>query len=370
MLDKLDLSIIVCSRNGARTIAIALESLATQTLGPERYEVIVVDDGSTDKTSERAASLGARVVRLDPNGGLAAARNEGVSAARGEIIAFTDDDCEASPDWATEILEAFADPRVDGVSGQVIPDAANGFVRRFLRANNPLVPQKAELLASASPLYRLRLYARRTLLGDGELPSELYSVVGANMAFRRRLIHELDGFDEAFRFGAEEEDLCRRAHMRQSGALFVYAHSARVVHRFRDEIWDILRRSRAYGRGNARRVLKHPDSRLIAFPSPLLTLAMLAAATIARSRRLGGVAAALPLLLYPRWAAQFARERSAAPLTYPYLQMAQEIAVMMGEIDGLRAGYQAVPSRHLKAPAGAFSASDAAEPAVERTCKD
>jgi len=218
--------------------------------------------------------------------------------------------------------------------------------------------QPAELLASTALHYRLRLYARRTLLGGRELPDELYSVVGANMAFRRGLIYELGGFDEAFRFGAEEEDLCRRAHARDGGARLRYVHSARVVHWFRDDVGDIIRRSRAYGRGNARRVLKHPDSRLIVFPSPVLTLAMTAVAAIVRSRKLGGVAAAAPLLLYPRWVAHVTEMRSAQPITYPYLQTAQELAVMVGEIDGLRAGYQQVPSRHLS-DASSFASAGA-----------
>ena len=108
-------SVIVCSHNGAETIARTLASLQRQSLPGERYEVIVVDDGSTDGTEEVAKSFGAQVVRFDQSIGLAAARNAGVRASRAEIVAFTDDDCEADPDWLPALLEAFSESDAGGV---------------------------------------------------------------------------------------------------------------------------------------------------------------------------------------------------------------------------------------------------------------
>ncbi len=344
---KPDLSIVVCSRNGAQKLPIALNSLAGQTLDAERYEVIVVDDGSTDATSRVGHSLGVRVMRLDPGGGLAAARNAGASAARGELVAFTDDDCEVDGRWATEILAPFADPEVDGVGGRILPESSHSFARRFLIANNPLTPLKDEHLKSNGLAYRLLLYLRHTIFGDSELPDRLYSVVGANMAFRRELIFELGGFDEKFWFGSEEEDFCLRASLRPQGAHLTYAHGAVVTHWFAGAIGDSLRRSRAYGRGNARRALKHPHTGLIVFPFPLGVVGLFCLGAITRRSRIAGLALALPLLTYPRWVAHAREQRSVEPAVYPYIQLAQEAASMVGELEGLRAGYQPVPSRHL-----------------------
>jgi hypothetical protein len=69
---------------------------------------------------------------------------------------------------------------------------------------------------------------------------------------------------------------------------------------------------------------------------------------LARRTRLFAGAALLPLLAYPRWAGQLAGHPSLEPLVYPYLQLAQETAGMLGELDGWRAGYRRVPSRHLR----------------------
>jgi glycosyltransferase involved in cell wall biosynthesis len=348
-----DLSIVICSRNGAALLGSTLTSLASQTISAHRYEVIVVDDGSTDDTAAIADRQGARVVGLTPSRGLAAARNTGVRAARGAIVAFTDDDCIVSPAWAETLLQAFAASDVLAVGGRVVPESQSGFVRRFLTANNPLTPLSAQLLESAGLGFRLRLYLARMLTGDGApgVGRDLYSVVGANMAFRRELLFELDGFDEAFRFGSEEEDLCLRAHGRPGGAHITYAQDAVVHHWFRPSLGDGIRRSRAYGRGNARRYLKHRHTRLIVYPAPVL-VATVAAVSLARRRpRALPLAAVAPLLLYPRWWSQAFRRRSWEPLTYPYLLLAQEAAGMLGELDGLRAGYKPAPSRHLTSDA-------------------
>jgi len=342
------LTVVVCCHNGATKLPIALTSLSRQTLEPDRFEVLVVDDGSSDGTAGVAAEMGARTLRLLSNAGLAASRNAGVAAARGEIVAFTDDDCEADPMWLATVLSAFErDRTIDGVGGRVVPQSANGFVRRFLSTNNPLLPLGSELLRSARLDFRLRLYIRRALQGHGAPPTTLYSVVGANMAFRRRLIVELGGFDEQFRFGSEEEELCLRAHRRAGGARLLYLPDAVVTHWFDERVGDSIRRSRAYGRGVARRFLKHRDTRPIAYPVPALIATLLLAGVVGRRARLLIFAALAPAGAYPRWLAAVRRLRSAEPLVYPYLQLAQEAATMIGELDGLRRGYEPVPSRYL-----------------------
>src|SRR5687768_9263299 len=91
------ISVVVPAFNAARTLPACLDTLIRQEVG-EPYEVIVVDDGSTDTTLAVAASYGppVRVVR-QPHRGPAAARNAGIRAASGEIVLFTDADCEPAP---------------------------------------------------------------------------------------------------------------------------------------------------------------------------------------------------------------------------------------------------------------------------------
>jgi len=348
-LHKPDISVVLCSHNGARVLPAALASLRRQSLADDRFEVIVVDDGSQDATARIAGEWGARVISLSPNCGLAAARNAGVTASAAEIVAFTDDDCDVDPGWLATLVQSFADPAVSGVSGAVVPVGPDGFVLRYLSWRNPLAPLGEELLASNGLIRRLGVYLRGLVHGEHPLSAgdRLFSVVGANMAFRRELIYELGGFDEAFRFGGEEEDLCRRAHALEGGACLVYQPSATVMHQFEPGIRDTLRRSRAYGRGNARAAIKHPEARPIVYPFPLAAIAAAAVGVLIRRPGLVLLGLVVPALTYPRWLVASRRYRSLEPLGYPYVQLAQELSTMLGEFDGYRAGYAAVATKQL-----------------------
>jgi glycosyltransferase involved in cell wall biosynthesis len=346
------LSVIVCTRNGADKLPIALDSLARQSVPHATFEVIVIDDGSTDETVAVAERRGVRVVRLPENAGLGAARNAGVSAARAHLVAFTDDDCEAAATWVGELLAAFEEPEVDAVGGRVIPEAPPGFAREFLRSNNPLIPLESEILAKTKLGDRLGRYLLKSAFGRSEPTEAVYSVVGANMAFRRDVIVELGGFDEAFRFASEEEDMCRRLHQRPGGALIRYRNAACVTHWFESSVRDTLRRSRAYGHGNARSALKHPEARIIVYPFPI-AIAIALGLTLRFRRRSIPALGVLPWLLYPRWISSAASARSVRPLAYPPVQLAQELSSMYGEIEGLRAGYRPVPPTHLRHSAAA-----------------
>ncbi len=340
-------TVVICSYNGERTLPRALRSLRNQSIGMHRFEVVVVDDGSSDRTCQIAEAAGARVIRLEPNAGLAAARNAGTAAAKTGIVTFIDDDCEADADWLAVLLARFSDPDVDGVGGRVVP-RSRGLVGRYLMTHNPLTPLPADLLTSASLIYRLRLYLRGITVGHREpvRGAQLYSVVGANMAFRKRVILAVGGFDEALRFGQEEEDLCRRVHRRPGGATIQYEPAAIVEHHFVPGLRDTLRRSRLYGVGNGLAAAKYPETRLIVYPFPLI-VAGLVTIGVCERRAVLPIAALAPLATYPSWVQAALRARSLEAVTHPYLQLAQECCTMVGEFHGWRAGYAPVATRRL-----------------------
>jgi glycosyltransferase involved in cell wall biosynthesis len=344
-------TVVVPSHNGATRLPAAIASIKRQRIDPGAVELIVVDDGSFDDTGAIAAELGARVVSLEPARGVAAARNAGVAAARAPVVAFTDDDCDCDETWLNSLLAPFADPAVGATGGRVRPAGPEGFTVRYLRRHNPLEPLSAVLLSSARPHERLAIYLRGLLFGPlrPSAGDDLYSVVGANMAFRRDLIWELGGFDEAFRFGGEEEDLCRRTHAAPHPRRIVFEPRAVISHLFVPRLRDTLRRSRAYGRGNARLAAKHRDVKPIVFPIPLLVL-VLALAGLTRSGRRRGtglLAPLVPFAAYPRWFVEMARAGSVEAVADPYVQLAQELLVMRGEVEGWVAGYMPQPAREL-----------------------
>src|SRR4030043_1295029 len=110
------ISIVIPTFNSAQVLKACLESLANQTVSGEAYEVIVVDDGSTDETKDIVAKYPVRYI-YQQNRGPAAARNNGVNHAQGEIVLFTDADCDSEPNWIEEMIKPLNASQVVGVKG-------------------------------------------------------------------------------------------------------------------------------------------------------------------------------------------------------------------------------------------------------------
>jgi glycosyltransferase involved in cell wall biosynthesis len=192
-------SVVVATHNRAQRLEALLESLRAQTF--RDFEVVVCDDASTDPTPGVLADPGGLalvVLRNDVAGGPARARNRGWRAARGELIAFTDDDCVASPGWLEAGVRAWGGDPACFVQGAVAPIAAE---RHRLGAFS----------------YSIRI--------DG--PTPVYEC--ANIFYPRALLTRLGGFDETYpRPAGEDCDLGWRA--REAGARPLFAAAAGVEH--------------------------------------------------------------------------------------------------------------------------------------------
>ena len=201
------LSVVVPAYNARSRLPACLGSLYRQSYPRERYEVIVVDDGSRDDTAEQARLLGRRwagtlkVIR-QANGGPARARNAGVRAASGEIVAFLDADCVADPDWLAELVAVLATSAADAVGGPIWNHAYRDPVSRFLTAS--------------------RFYRHRARHGQVEY------LVTANLAMRRETFEALGGFHEATGTWSEDADLSFR--MTKEGYSLLLASRGRVRH--------------------------------------------------------------------------------------------------------------------------------------------
>jgi GT2 family glycosyltransferase len=327
-----ELSVVICSFNGAEGTHRCLHALAAQTVR-SRLEIVVVDDGSADSTADIARGHDALVVRHPVNRGIAAARNSGIAAASAPIVGFLDDDCEPEPQWAERLLAAYR-PGIAGIGGPIVPSAPACFMRGYLERNNPLRPQEIDLAKSDNPGYRLYLYLRRQWsAAERSGCRDVYSLVGANMSFRRGTLLEVGRFDERFQFGAEEVDLCRRLSLAPTPARLVFSPEARVKHHFQPTLRDTMRRSRAYGRGSARLHRKWPTLTPTFFPGPLAVLLTLVLSVLYPP--VGIAALALPFLLYPHSVRRAVTDRHWAGIADPYIQLAQETCEDIGFLEGL-----------------------------------
>jgi glycosyltransferase involved in cell wall biosynthesis len=325
-----DLSVVIASLNGAAGVDRCLRALAAQK--DVELQIIVVDDGSTDDTSDTAREHGATVIRHETNRGVSAARNTGIQAAAAPIVAFLDDDCEPEPEWARELLDAY-EQGVIAVGGSLSPYAPEGFMLGYLRRNNPLLPLELNLAQSENLLYRLHLYLlRQWKPAERADKRDVYTLVGANMSILRSALAE-EGFDERFRFGAEDLDICLRLRRDVPGARLSVAPDAAVRHHFESSLRDTLRRSRVYGRGCAKLYRKWPSVPPTIFPGPVLVAALLVAAIFFPLLLIAAVAA--PLVMYPKGLRHAVTLRKPACVFDAYVELAEETVTNVGYLQGL-----------------------------------
>jgi GT2 family glycosyltransferase len=126
------LSVIVPAYNAVQTIDACVGALQHQSVPRAAYEILVVDDGSTDATASRVAACPDAQLIVQPHAGAAAARNLGAARAHGQILLFTDADCVPAPDWIEQMIAPFQNPEIVGVKGAYAP-LPGPLVARFVQ---------------------------------------------------------------------------------------------------------------------------------------------------------------------------------------------------------------------------------------------
>lgn len=208
-------STVICAYSDERRewLARAVESVRSQARACD--EVIVVVDHNPTLLRD-ARRRWEHVVENAHEPGLSGARNSGVAAARGDVIAFLDDDAEATPGWLDGLRVRYGEPAVIGVGGAVVP--------MWPRARPTWFPEEFHWVVGCT---------FRDML-DGGAP--VRNVFGANMSFRREVFRGIGGFRDGFGRvgtlpeGCEETELCIRAGRRWPDRVVVMEPRARVLH--------------------------------------------------------------------------------------------------------------------------------------------
>ena len=224
------ISVVVCIYNGESTVRDCCEGL--RALDYPDYEVIIVDDGSTDRTAAIATEFGFRVVRTE-NCGLSRARNTGLQAATGEIVAYTDGDARPDQDWLRYLAWTFMTTTHVGVGGWNIAPADDGWIADCV-ANSP-----------GGPMH--------VLLSDDEAEH----IPGCNMAFRKADLDAIGGFDPQFRAAGDDVDVCWR--LQERGGTLGFSSGGMVWHHYRDTLRAYWKQQKGYGRAEAMLERKWPE---------------------------------------------------------------------------------------------------------------
>ena len=225
------MSIIICSYNGGSTVGACLASM--ERIRYPDFEVIFVDDGSTDNTQEILARFPwVRNIR-QKNMGLSYARNVGLEAARGQVAVYTDSDCEADEDWIYYLSLALVRSGHIGMGGpNLIPDEGSWVA-------------DCVGLSPGGPTH--------VMIDDRTAEH----VPGCNMAFYTWAARQANGFDPQFRKAGDDVDfIWRLQHM---GYSIGFSPAAQVWHYRRNSVQAYLKQQRGYGEAEALLKYKHPD---------------------------------------------------------------------------------------------------------------
>ena len=225
------LSVIICAHNQEATLDECLRR--TCALDYPDLEVLVVDDGSTDGTAAIARRHSRARLLSIPHGGLSVARNQGLAASRGHVVAYLDADAYPSLEWPYYLVLGLDAPTVGGVGGPNVPPLDEGPAAQAVAG------------APGGPLH--------VLLSDDRAEH----VPGCNMAFVREVLEEVGGFDPVYTAAGDDVDVCWKVLDR--GYEIGFHPAALVWHRRRNSLRGYLRQQRGYGRAEALVERSHPD---------------------------------------------------------------------------------------------------------------
>lgn len=247
-------SIIICAQNAEGTVGALLENLSRQVKGLSEgtsIEVIVADSASSDRTAQKALEAGkgcpfpVKVIRIE-SPGKSKALNAALNAARGDVLAFLDDDVWPCDNWMKNLIRAFSESEADILGGRISAEWTG------LPAPSWFSPA----VAAFSPVHDLG--------GKRAYDPPFSSPVGANFAVRRAVFDGIGPFDERLGhvgktpYGAEESELAFRAS--RAGFSVAYDPDVAVVHPFSRSSWNaasMLRRAFYQGVGMARFMSLH-----------------------------------------------------------------------------------------------------------------
>ena len=224
------ISVVICAYNAERTMDACLASL--RELRYPNYEVIIVDDGSQDRTTEISRRYPEMQLISQENKGLSVARNVGLEHATGDIVAYTDSDCVVDPDWLTYLAYKFVHSGFVAVGGPNLPPPEESMVAACVAA------------APGGPTH---------VLLEDEVAEH---IPGCNMAFTKKALLEIGGFDPLHSAAGDDVDLCWR--LQNQGYPIGFSAAAMVWHFRRNTVKAYLKQQMGYGKAEAQLYFKHP----------------------------------------------------------------------------------------------------------------
>jgi len=246
-------SIVIPVKDRADDLRSCLESLQVLDYPEDKFQVVVVDDGSSDPTPEVAREFGAILVESGAiGGGPALARNKGAAVATGEILAFIDSDCTASTDWLADLVPVFCDAKIAAVGGWVDGMHHGSALDRYEAVMSSLNLGRREMVGGAG--------------GD------TFYLPSCNLLMRKAAFTAAGGFRAEMQVG-EDVDLTWR--LRDAGWIIRYLPLGTVYHAHRSQPWPFMKRRFEYGTSEGLLQQLHPVRGKKMLLPPMLTSILL-----------------------------------------------------------------------------------------------
>ncbi|HDY89612.1 MAG TPA: glycosyltransferase [bacterium] len=224
------ISVIIPVFNEEQTIKRCLQALMDQNDQSGNYEVVVVDNGSNDRSIQIIQEFSVKLFSENRAHNSYMARNCGLRHAKGEIIAFIDADCIADKNWLRNLIEPFHNESVGVVAGEVLSDKPRNLVQGFYEHSGFLKQEK-------------------------KIKNETAALGAGNIALRKKIFDIVGNFDEKFRWGGDNDFGIRI--QKETNYLIQFAENARVYHSHRSSLKSLIKHAYTYGLGKGRFREKH-----------------------------------------------------------------------------------------------------------------
>jgi glycosyltransferase involved in cell wall biosynthesis len=342
------MSVVCALYNDADTVAATLDSLLAQDYPRDRYEIIVVEDGSTDNSYEIASRYPVKIIRHEKNLGCSAARQTGLEHARGDIYVCFDTDCVAQPGWLSALARGYAELGyvASGIGSVLIPPhVTKNVVDRFMLATDSGQAPTLDLDLAQHPLRRFMAYVRDQLKRGREAaaksPYPVSQLNSATSSFPIWVLRAVGGWDPTMRW-MEDSYISELIKQRFNDRLFYALPDAQIIHDAGLSLVDFVRRPFSRGLSNLKYYRRNGVTPPM-YPFPILWLGATMASVLAGPVTVVAVALILPQCLYFWWPVRAGRECQLRHLVFPYLQLAEELSTVAGLVRGFMLMRMEVP---------------------------
>ena len=335
------MSVVIITFNGAKTLDRTIQSIVSQDYPSKNFEIIVIDDGSTEDIKIITDKTDCVKYFRQENLGISAARNRGLEEVLGQIYVSMDDDTIASSNFLLELAKTYnTKQNIAGVGASMSNDSGSekltsSYISSMGAGIGPLVREPISSRISS----RLKDYILPSSTPESAYnPIEVLELYGANGSYPVTVLKAVNGWDPMMS-GVEDRDLCYRIKARYPGSKFYGLLTATIIHNPHVSLRNYILRGWKRGPVNLKfyqRMSMFPPI----FPYPIFILILIFASLIFKSILAMLIILILPQILYYKWPARVTRTKNWNFLIFPYIQLLEESASLCGLLRGYLRAYR------------------------------